>query len=84
MFLFITLSATFSVSELFLFIHSADKFVFVSYNILGVENASKHRDLYYKVPRNFLDWNHRKKLICEELTSYNPSILSFQASLSFF
>ncbi|KAM7479710.1 hypothetical protein LguiA_027923 [Lonicera macranthoides] len=55
-----------------------DKFVFVSYNILGVENASKHRDLYYKVPRNFLDWNHRKKLICEELTSYNPSILSFQ------
>ncbi|XP_057480526.1 carbon catabolite repressor protein 4 homolog 5 isoform X2 [Actinidia eriantha] len=55
-----------------------DKVVFVSYNILGVENASKHPDLYYNVPSKFLEWDHRKKLLCKEISGYNASILCFQ------
>ncbi|KAJ8773113.1 hypothetical protein K2173_028290 [Erythroxylum novogranatense] len=55
-----------------------DKLVVVSYNILGVENASKHQDLYYRVPPKYLEWNRRKKLICEELAHYNAGILCFQ------
>ncbi|KAJ4713385.1 carbon catabolite repressor protein 4-like 5 isoform X1 [Melia azedarach] len=55
-----------------------DKFVVVSYNILGVENALKHPDLYEKVPPEFLKWERRKKLIREEINSYNASILCFQ------
>ncbi|XP_059454522.1 carbon catabolite repressor protein 4 homolog 5 isoform X2 [Corylus avellana] len=55
-----------------------DKVVVVSYNILGVENALKHPDLYYKVPCKFLDWDRRKILICEEINHYNASILCFQ------
>ncbi|GAY53427.1 hypothetical protein CUMW_149170 [Citrus unshiu] len=57
------------------------KFVVVSYNILGVENALKHPDLYDKVPPKFLKWERRKKLIREEMSSYNASILCLQASL---
>lgn len=56
----------------------ADKVVFVSYNILGVENASKHPDLYFKVPRRFLEWDRRKTLIHEEIHHYDASILCFQ------
>ncbi|KAH7549324.1 hypothetical protein JRO89_XS13G0014700 [Xanthoceras sorbifolium] len=52
-----------------------DKFVFVSYNILGVENALKHPDLYNRVPPEFLEWDRRKMLICEEISRYNASIL---------
>lgn len=55
-----------------------DKFVVVSYNILGVENALKHPDLYDKVPPKFLKWERRKKLIREEMSSYNASILCLQ------
>ncbi|KAL5748903.1 hypothetical protein ACOSQ2_026200 [Xanthoceras sorbifolium] len=55
-----------------------DKFVFVSYNILGVENALKHPDLYNRVPPEFLEWDRRKMLICEEISRYNASILCFQ------
>ncbi|KAL0701682.1 hypothetical protein Bca4012_057804 [Brassica carinata] len=29
-----------------------DKVVLVSYNLLGVDNASNHMDLYYNIPRN--------------------------------
>ncbi|TXG51468.1 hypothetical protein EZV62_023992 [Acer yangbiense] len=57
-----------------------DKFVVVSYNILGVENALKHPDLYSRVKPEFLEWDRRKKLICEEINRYNASILCFQAS----
>lgn len=53
----------------------------VSYNILGVENALKHPDLYDKVPPKFLKWERRKKLIQEEMSSYNAGILCLQASL---
>ncbi|KAK2397585.1 Carbon catabolite repressor protein 4 5 [Trifolium repens] len=55
-----------------------DTIVVVSYNILGVENASNHLDLYSNIPRRFLDWGRRKRLILEEVNSYNASILCFQ------
>ncbi|KAE9467116.1 hypothetical protein C3L33_00981, partial [Rhododendron williamsianum] len=64
--------------------HYKDKVVLVSYNILAVENASKHQDLYSKVPPKYLDWDRRKKLLCEEISRYSASILCFQASLSIF
>ncbi|KAF7136366.1 hypothetical protein RHSIM_Rhsim08G0135000 [Rhododendron simsii] len=64
--------------------HYKDKVVLVSYNILAVENASKHQDLYSKVPLKYLDWDRRKKLLCEEISQYSASILCFQASLSIF
>lgn len=50
----------------------------VSYNILGVENASKHPELYYKVPPMFLEWNRRRKLIRKEINRYNASIMCLQ------
>lgn len=67
-----------------LFLHSADKVVLLSYNILAVENASKHQDLYSKVLPKYLNWDRRKKLLCEEIRRYSASILCFQASLSIF
>lgn len=55
-----------------------DKFVLASYNILGVENASRHPDLYRKVPYKYMKWDHRRVALCKELTQYDPSILCFQ------
>ncbi|XP_073220184.1 carbon catabolite repressor protein 4 homolog 5 isoform X2 [Cicer arietinum] len=55
-----------------------DTIVVVSYNILGVENASNHLDLYSNIPRRFLEWGRRKRLILEEIDSYNANILCFQ------
>ncbi|KAK7380040.1 hypothetical protein VNO78_32387 [Psophocarpus tetragonolobus] len=55
-----------------------DKVVVVSYNTLGVENASKHPDLYSNIPHSFLEWDRRKRLIHEEINNYNASILCFQ------
>ncbi|KAI4347177.1 hypothetical protein L6164_008012 [Bauhinia variegata] len=60
------------------FSNNKDNIVVVSYNILGVENASKHLDLYCNIPRRFLDWDRRKRLIHEEIKNYNASILCFQ------
>ncbi|CAH2047112.1 unnamed protein product [Thlaspi arvense] len=57
-----------------------DKVVLVSYNILGVDNASNHMDLYYNLPPQHLEWNRRKHLICKEISRYNASILCLQAS----
>ncbi|XP_057251107.1 carbon catabolite repressor protein 4 homolog 5 isoform X2 [Beta vulgaris subsp. vulgaris] len=56
-----------------------DKLVLVSYNILAVENASKHPHLYLEVPFKYMEWDHRRAAICKELTQYDPSILCFQA-----
>ncbi|KAF8022522.1 hypothetical protein BT93_F0133 [Corymbia citriodora subsp. variegata] len=56
-----------------------DNVVFVSYNILGVENAMKHQDLYTEVQPRFLKWRRRKKLIRKELNLYNANIVCFQA-----
>ncbi|KAI3825503.1 hypothetical protein L1987_06993 [Smallanthus sonchifolius] len=55
-----------------------DKFVFVSYNILGVENASNHKDLYFDVIPKFLKWEYRRRVIRKEIGWYSPSILCFQ------
>ncbi|KAA8542701.1 hypothetical protein F0562_023800 [Nyssa sinensis] len=55
-----------------------DTIVVVSYNILGVDNVSKHPDLYFNVPPKLLDWDRRKRLVCKEINRYNPSILCFQ------
>ncbi|CAM8926835.1 unnamed protein product [Rhodiola kirilowii] len=55
-----------------------DRVVVVSYNILGVENALKLPELYSQVPPKFLNWNHRKKTICKEISYYRPSIICFQ------
>ncbi|XP_065860714.1 carbon catabolite repressor protein 4 homolog 5 [Euphorbia lathyris] len=55
-----------------------DRVVVVSYNILGVENASNHPDLYYKIPPQFLEWNRRKELIGHEINRYNAGIICFQ------
>ncbi|XP_010036884.2 carbon catabolite repressor protein 4 homolog 5 [Eucalyptus grandis] len=55
-----------------------DNVVFVSYNILGVENAMKHQDLYTEVQPRFLKWRRRKKLIRKELNVYDASIVCFQ------
>lgn len=63
----------------FLFIVS-DKFVLVSYNLLGVDNASNHMDLYYNIPPQHLEWSRRKHLICKEISRYNATILCLQAS----
>ncbi|XP_027357820.1 carbon catabolite repressor protein 4 homolog 5 isoform X2 [Abrus precatorius] len=58
--------------------HCTDKVVVVSYNILGVENASKHLDLYSNIPHSLLEWDRRKRLILKEINNYNASILCFQ------
>ncbi|KAK6148660.1 hypothetical protein DH2020_019572 [Rehmannia glutinosa] len=55
-----------------------DRVVIVSYNILGDENATKHPELYRGVSPKYLDWEYRKKLLCEEVKGYQASILCFQ------
>ncbi|ESQ27783.1 hypothetical protein EUTSA_v10018567mg [Eutrema salsugineum] len=55
-----------------------DKVVLVSYNLLGVDNASNHMDLYFNVPPRHLEWSRRKHLICKEIGGYNASILCLQ------
>ncbi|KAK4361983.1 hypothetical protein RND71_017224 [Anisodus tanguticus] len=55
-----------------------DRVVFMSYNVLGVENAAHHEDLYRNVSPKYLDWDYRKRLICKEIRDYNPGIMCFQ------
>ncbi|GAA0153083.1 mRNA polyadenylation factor [Lithospermum erythrorhizon] len=55
-----------------------DRVVFVSYNILGVENAEKHEDLYKNVQPEYLDWDHRKRLLRKEIKKYNAGVLCLQ------
>lgn len=55
-----------------------DKIMVASYNILGVENALKHPDLYHRVPSKFMDWSFRKELICNAIKFYNAGILCLQ------
>lgn len=64
------------------FLYLAERFVIVSYNILGVENALKHLDLYDSIPSECLSWDLRKRRMHKELRSYNPSILCFQVSIN--
>ncbi|XP_020523382.1 carbon catabolite repressor protein 4 homolog 5 isoform X3 [Amborella trichopoda] len=55
-----------------------DRFVIVSYNILGVDNVLKHMDLYHHVSPQILNWDWRKNLLHEEIKCYKPSILCLQ------
>lgn len=50
----------------------------VSYNILGVENASKHSDMYDNIAPKYMKWKRRKRLIRKEINRYNASIVCFQ------
>lgn len=63
-------------------LYAAERFTVVSYNILGDKNASKHRDLYLNVPSFYLNWGRRKRVICEELTGWNPDIICLQVSFT--
>ncbi|CAN4088868.1 unnamed protein product [Withania somnifera] len=58
--------------------HQAERFTVVSYNILGDRNVSNHRDLYRNVCPSYLDWDHRRRVICEELLGLNPDIICLQ------
>lgn len=55
-----------------------DKVVLVSYNILGVENARNHSELYENVPHKYIEWHYRKKLLREEINQFNADILCLQ------
>ncbi|XP_042040666.1 carbon catabolite repressor protein 4 homolog 5 isoform X1 [Salvia splendens] len=55
-----------------------DRVVIVSYNILGVENATRHPHLYSRVKPEYMNWEYRKKILCKEIRGYQPSILCLQ------
>ena len=57
----------------------ADRVLLVSYNILGVENAAKHPDLYSNISPKYLDWDYRKRLLHKEIKNYKPGVICFQA-----
>ncbi|KAI5076453.1 hypothetical protein GOP47_0008518 [Adiantum capillus-veneris] len=58
---------------------SAGRFVVVSFNILGVDNANQHcRELYWHIPPFVMDWNYRKKRILLELGLWSPDIICLQ------
>ncbi|WMV22212.1 hypothetical protein MTR67_015597, partial [Solanum verrucosum] len=58
--------------------HQEERFTVVSYNILGDRNVSNHGDLYRNVLPTYLDWDHRRRVICEELLGLNPDIICLQ------
>lgn len=64
--------------NVYFFVFSAEKFVVVSYNILGVDNASNHSDMYSNVPPKYMKWKRRRRLIRKEVNSYNAGIVCFQ------
>ncbi|XP_047314253.1 carbon catabolite repressor protein 4 homolog 5-like [Impatiens glandulifera] len=55
-----------------------DRIIFMSYNILGTQNATNHPDLYAKVLPKYLDWNRRKSLLYKEIGCYNADIMCLQ------
>ncbi|GKU95032.1 hypothetical protein SLEP1_g8446 [Rubroshorea leprosula] len=55
-----------------------------SYNILGDRNSTKHKDLYPSVPSNYMKWDYRKRVICEELIGLDPDIICLQEVDRFF
>ncbi|KAF3651773.1 putative carbon catabolite repressor protein 4 -like protein 3-like isoform X2 [Capsicum annuum] len=59
-------------------IGAAETLTVVSYNILGDRNVSNHEDPSRNVPRNYLDWNHHRRVICEKLLGLNPDIICLQ------
>ncbi|XP_004301074.1 PREDICTED: carbon catabolite repressor protein 4 homolog 3 isoform X2 [Fragaria vesca subsp. vesca] len=57
---------------------SQDRFTVASYNILGDRNAFAHRDMYGNVPSMYLKWDHRKRVICDEISAWNSHIVCLQ------
>lgn len=72
--------SSFYYTQLFTFNSLTDRFLMVSHNILGDDNAVKHRDLYPNIPSSFLEWNRRLHLICEELRLWQPDIVCLQVA----
>eukprot|EP00249_Psilotum_nudum_P018680 c26914_g1_i1 orf=573-2312(-) len=57
----------------------ADRFVILSYNILGVESVNLHRrELYSRIPAFILNWEHRKQRILLEFDLWLPDVLCLQ------
>lgn len=57
----------------------SDRFVVLSYNILADYLALSHRSkLYFHIPRQFLDWEWRKRSILFELGLWSADIMCFQ------
>ncbi|GLT50415.1 hypothetical protein SLA2020_239020 [Shorea laevis] len=63
---------------------SGERFMVASYNILGDRNSTKHKDLYPNVPSNYMKWDYRKRVICEELIGLDPDIICLQEVDRFF
>lgn len=62
-------------------VYVADRFTVASYNILGDRNAFAHRDMYGNVPSMYLKWDHRKRVICDEISAWNSHIVCLQVKL---
>nr|KYP61593.1 Carbon catabolite repressor protein 4 isogeny 3 [Cajanus cajan] len=58
--------------------HVPERFSVASYNILGDRNASQHSDLYVNVPSRYINWDRRKRVICDELFGWDPDIICLQ------
>lgn len=65
----------------FVFFWGPGRVLVVSYNILGDDNASNHRDLYAHIPPHFMKWERRKSLICQQLREWSADIICLQARL---
>eukprot|EP00268_Persea_americana_P049647 TRINITY_DN5336_c0_g1_i5.p1 TRINITY_DN5336_c0_g1~~TRINITY_DN5336_c0_g1_i5.p1 ORF type:complete len:174 (+),score=26.72 TRINITY_DN5336_c0_g1_i5:155-676(+) len=57
---------------------SPSRILVVSYNILGDQNASYHRDLYAHIPSHLMKWDRRKRLICQDLRGWDADIVCLQ------
>ncbi|XP_020584634.1 carbon catabolite repressor protein 4 homolog 3-like isoform X2 [Phalaenopsis equestris] len=55
-----------------------DRFMLISYNILGVNNSMEHPDLYINVPFDAIQWESRKRLVSEDIRRWNADIVCLQ------
>ncbi|XP_077395860.1 protein angel homolog 2 isoform X2 [Festucalex cinctus] len=53
-------------------------FTVMSYNILAQDLLEANMELYPHCPQEALDWNHRCKMLLEELQKWKPDILCLQ------
>ncbi|KAG0456737.1 hypothetical protein HPP92_024525 [Vanilla planifolia] len=56
-----------------------DRFVLISHNILGVNNILEYSNLYMRIPSDSLQWESRKRLICDDLRGWDADIFCLQA-----
>lgn len=57
---------------------SQDRFVLLSYNVLGDDNASYHGDMYVNISSDVMRWESRKHLICQEICRWSADIVCLQ------